>query len=99
MWRHRPREIIANTIRDRLKETPLVSERMKVEFQALQFDADCCRGVSDRDRSEVWVSRLRAERGEFLVHVFNDKRRLGRRIKELENVLGDIRHWFRVRRS
>ena len=75
-WRHGPGKILTHTVRDRLEEAAFISKGMQIEFEALQFNADRCGHIPNRDRAEVRMAGLGADGGEFLIHMFDDERGL-----------------------
>ncbi len=75
---HHCGEIISNLIGHSLIEDAFVAERLAVQLEALELDT-CRTGLeSERDRSEVRMPRLGADRCELLVDVLDEKGGVGR---------------------
>ena len=90
-------EIVENRIRQAFVENALVSVRLKIELQALEFDAKLVGDELERQRSVVGLARLRAERRELGADVRDDIIPFRARVvKEFENIgrrfLNDVRH-------
>ncbi len=57
-WRSYRNQVVKNTIGDMLVKDSLISERLQINFQALQFDAHPIGNVSQRKRSEIGLACL-----------------------------------------
>ena len=64
-------EIVKNAIRDIFVEDPFISEALKVQFEALEFDAKFVRHVAENQHAEIWLARFGANRSELGAADFN----------------------------
>ena len=90
-------EIVENRVREAFVENALVSVRLKIELQTLEFDAKLVGDELERQRPVVGLTRLRAERRELGADVRDNVIPLRARVvKEFENIgrrfLNDVRH-------
>lgn len=90
-------EIVENRVREAFVENALVSVRLKIELQTLEFDAKLVGDELERQRPVVGLTRLRAERRELGADVRDNVIPLRARVvEEFENIgrrfLNDVRH-------
>jgi hypothetical protein len=64
-------EIVKNAIRDIFIEDPFISEALKVQFEALEFDAKFVGYVAENQHAEVRLARLGANGSELWATDFN----------------------------
>src|SRR5262245_958102 len=57
-------EIVEQPIDHMFVKDPLVAKPLQIELERLQFHAQLRRRIGKRDRTEVRLARLRAQRGE-----------------------------------
>lgn len=81
-------ELVEDPVRDGFVEDALLAERLEVELQALELDAQLLRGVLDGDRAEIRLAGHGAAAGEFRRDVRDDVVAAGVRIGEHFEAVG-----------